>query len=301
MGGEEEDDGYTYTDDDEEDEARGSGRPVGGGPVGSGRPDGGRPADGGRPVGRGPVGRGPVDDERPVGGGPVGGGNGMASPSDGNGTPVGDERPLGGFGGKSSPALLEEAAYPSPEALDLTPCSICGRTFAAARIEKHEVACRKASKKRKPLSASKIRLKGTEAASFYRADAPQPSTQQSPALSASMGPRDKPKWKAEHEEFIKMVRTAREYTAQEKEERAAPPPRVSSASATGSLLPCPHCSRKFSRKAAERHIPICARNENKPKPPPKENRYANISQNRNVPLSQRRRGSARSSRPHTLA
>ena len=34
------------------------------------------------------------------------------------------------------------------------------------------------------------------------------------------------------------------------------------------MVPCPHCSRKFNKKAAERHIEICASIENRPKPPP---------------------------------
>jgi len=33
---------------------------------------------------------------------------------------------------------------------------------------------------------------------------------------------------------------------------------------------CPHCSRRFSREAAARHVPICAGLRNRPKPPIKE-------------------------------
>lgn len=32
-----------------------------------------------------------------------------------------------------------------------------------------------------------------------------------------------------------------------------------------SLIPCPHCGRRFNAKAAERHIPSCATTINKPK------------------------------------
>ena len=31
---------------------------------------------------------------------------------------------------------------------------------------------------------------------------------------------------------------------------------------------CPHCSRKFNQKVADRHIPQCAKTKNRPKPPP---------------------------------
>ena len=34
------------------------------------------------------------------------------------------------------------------------------------------------------------------------------------------------------------------------------------------LIPCPHCSRKFNKNAADRHIPICANNVHKPKAAP---------------------------------
>ena len=34
------------------------------------------------------------------------------------------------------------------------------------------------------------------------------------------------------------------------------------------MIECPHCTRKFNKKAAERHIEKCALIENRPKPPP---------------------------------
>lgn len=41
---------------------------------------------------------------------------------------------------------------------------------------------------------------------------------------------------------------------------------------TGSLktttVECPFCSRVFNAAAAERHIPVCQRTKNRPKPPP---------------------------------
>ena len=38
--------------------------------------------------------------------------------------------------------------------------------------------------------------------------------------------------------------------------------------ADGDMSQCPHCTRTFSSKAAERHIEKCASIQNKPRPPP---------------------------------
>ncbi|KNC47433.1 uncharacterized protein AMSG_02451 [Thecamonas trahens ATCC 50062] len=176
-----------------------------------------------------------------------------------------DERPVAAAKPQGTPAsgLDPEAYAPPPPADQLQACSICGRTFAPHRIEKHETACRKASKARKPLSGTKRRRD---------------------LLAAEKST----KWREQHAEFIALVRNAKEVTAFEKaggKLSDLPPPSPSSSSS--SLVPCPHCTRKFSRQAAERHIPICANNENKPRPPPKTNRYADIARNRNRPLNRR--------------
>lgn len=52
----------------------------------------------------------------------------------------------------------------------LVSCSLCGRSFASDRIEKHEGICAKTkSKKRKVFDITKMRVKGTEAESFVLA------------------------------------------------------------------------------------------------------------------------------------
>ena len=50
----------------------------------------------------------------------------------------------------------------------LYPCSICNRTFASDRIQKHEAACVKASKQRRVFDSTKQRLEGTEAVAYFR-------------------------------------------------------------------------------------------------------------------------------------
>lgn len=52
----------------------------------------------------------------------------------------------------------------------LIACSLCGRSFASDRIEKHEGICAKTkTKKRKVFDITKMRVKGTEAESFVLA------------------------------------------------------------------------------------------------------------------------------------
>ena len=54
----------------------------------------------------------------------------------------------------------------------LVGCSLCGRSFAPDRIEKHESICAKTkTKKRKVFDITKMRVKGTEAESFVLAPA----------------------------------------------------------------------------------------------------------------------------------
>jgi len=72
----------------------------------------------------------------------------------------------------------------------------------------------------------------------------------------------KAKWKADHEQFQNALKSAKTY-ADAKEKGGALPPPVMSAP-DPSLIPCPHCGRRFNEKAAERHIPQCNNIKAKP-------------------------------------
>lgn len=87
-------------------------------------------------------------------------------------------------------------------------------------------------------------------------------------LQAEPPPR-KSTWRQKHESFIRTLRHARQ--VQQVIARGGDP------SDLPSILPaenpdyvqCPHCSRHFAPKVAERHIPKCKTIKNRPPPPRK--------------------------------
>ncbi|KAL0214703.1 hypothetical protein P9112_006887 [Eukaryota sp. TZLM1-RC] len=119
----------------------------------------------------------------------------------------------------------------------LEQCPKCKRQFHADRIGKHSSVC-----KAKPLSKHKRH---------------HSEKTESPSQSA----RDsKPKkWELQSNHLRAMIRANKGLPP---EEGVPLPPPVDTVS-------CPHCNRKFSESAAERHIPICSRVIHRPKPPSK--------------------------------
>lgn len=68
--------------------------------------------------------------------------------------------------------------------------------------------------------------------------------------------KPKNKWESKSNELRNAMKAAREYKAALAAGIDLPPPVASAPDP--SLVPCPHCGRNFSDKAAERHIPKCA-------------------------------------------
>lgn len=88
-------------------------------------------------------------------------------------------------------------------------------------------------------------------------------------------PSNSSNWRKKHEDFIATIRSAKQvqaYLAAGGKLSDLPPPPVSD---TSHYTQCPHCNRKFSQAAAERHIPVCERmkhNKTNTRAPPKPRR-----------------------------
>ncbi|KAK7103459.1 zinc finger C2HC domain-containing protein 1C-like isoform X2 [Littorina saxatilis] len=129
----------------------------------------------------------------------------------------------------------------------LVPCKVCGRKFADDRVQKHQSACKIASKPRKVYDPTKMRTEGTDMAKYISKGAHKKE------------PKSKKKadWRRQHEEFINNIRYAKKVTEMEKQGmdlKDLPPPPPSH---NPDLVACPHCNRTFNSTAAERHIPRC--------------------------------------------
>lgn len=79
------------------------------------------------------------------------------------------------------------------------------------------------------------------------------------AVAAAASPASKSSnWRKKHEDFIETIREARKVKAimdAGGKLSDLPPPKPMD---TSDYVQCPHCQRRFSEGAAERHIPRCA-------------------------------------------
>ncbi|KAM4690546.1 zinc finger C2HC domain-containing protein 1C [Rhinophrynus dorsalis] len=150
----------------------------------------------------------------------------------------------------------------APEVLDseLVPCELCGRNFTVQRLEKHTQVCEKMqSSKRKVFDSSKARVKGTDLEQYL-----QTKGRTQPTVSKVQGST----WRQKHEAFQRTIRQAREVQhviAKGGKLSDLPPPPPDE---NPDYVTCPHCSRRFAPRVAERHIPKCETIKSKPRPPP---------------------------------
>ncbi|XP_047391941.1 zinc finger C2HC domain-containing protein 1C isoform X1 [Sciurus carolinensis] len=150
----------------------------------------------------------------------------------------------------------------STEEPELGKCSHCGRTFLLLRLERHSTVCgRMQGSKRKVFDSSRARAKGTELEQYLNWKGP---------TAVKVEPPQKNNWRQKHESFIHTLRHAREI--QQIIAKGGKP------SDLHPILPaenpdyvqCPHCSRHFAPKVAERHVPKCKTIRNRPPPPRKQ-------------------------------
>jgi rubrerythrin len=149
-------------------------------------------------------------------------------------------------------------------------CSDCGRFFIQGPYERHVKICAKVfMQKRKAFDSAKMRIpddpeqreiiesmKRTEKSSGSRKGLQKPT-------KAVASDTRTAKWKNDSERFREAMRAAREVTKALESGRPLPPPVMSAPDS--SLIPCPHCNRRFNEKAADRHIPLCQSIKAKPK------------------------------------
>ncbi|XP_055615515.1 zinc finger C2HC domain-containing protein 1C-like isoform X2 [Toxorhynchites rutilus septentrionalis] len=169
----------------------------------------------------------------------------------------------------ASPAASAGSVRDSPVPDGLSKCDMCGRSFADDRIAKHREICKKTkTKKRKVFDATKHRVAGTDAEKYVMKKKGTPGARKSiAAAQSSTDATRKSDWRRKHEEFIQAIRAAKEMQAHlakggKLSDLPPPPP-----SENPDYIQCPHCSRRFNKSAADRHIPKCATMlHNKPKP-----------------------------------
>ncbi|ESL09639.1 hypothetical protein TRSC58_02638 [Trypanosoma rangeli SC58] len=183
-----------------------------------------------------------------------------------------------GAGGMRS--LGDAGGSQSSENQPLLPCGLCGRSFRASILARHEAACAKVQKKRRAFDMKGQRLEGIEgvreaAASNANVSLRGGKRQPAGAVGANSNPGKLPKWKIQHEQFQAAMRAMRHVNAEPggngnnfgggKQRNPLPPQPQPLPDEYDDRVPCPHCGRKFAELTAQRHIPKCMTTIAKPK------------------------------------
>lgn len=155
-------------------------------------------------------------------------------------------------------------------------CIYCGRFFNPDRIDKHQAICGKLKSARpkgvdgqptqteaKVFDAAAQRT-GKGSAFVSPEQYQRRQQQRMAAVKAMRKTAAATSWRRQHAEFQAACHAGRDDGSFASTSPPAPAPPGS----RGGLVPCPHCSRQFEPNAAERHIPICAKVLNRPRPPP---------------------------------
>lgn len=153
---------------------------------------------------------------------------------------------------------------------ELMQCPDCGRKFGALPFSKHVKICAKVFlRKRKAFDSAKMRIQDNPELVKILSKAKKDEMrakkkQQNANANADDRPvaEGAPKWKSQSEAFRGAMRAAREIAKAQASGAPLPPPVISAPDP--SLIPCPHCGRRFNDKAADRHIPQCQQIKAKP-------------------------------------
>ncbi len=151
---------------------------------------------------------------------------------------------------------------------ELMQCPDCGRKFGAIPYAKHVKICAKVFlRKRKAFDSSKMRVQDNPEllkilSKAKKEEMRAKKKQQNAGADDRPVAEAAPKWKNQSEAFRQAMRAAREVAKAQAAGAPLPPPVISAPDP--SLIPCPHCGRRFNDKAAERHIPQCKNIKAKP-------------------------------------
>ncbi|CAJ0938233.1 unnamed protein product [Ranitomeya imitator] len=153
--------------------------------------------------------------------------------------------------GRPSSGLLDEEILlygnvPQNPGQPLVQCQLCGRRFMSHRLQKHAAVCQKThTSRRKVFDSSKARAKGTDLEPYLH----KKGNRTSPVPQVRVN-----SWRQKHESFLRTIRQARvvqDVIAKGGRISDLPPPPPEE---NPDYVSCPHCSRRFAPRAAERHI-----------------------------------------------
>jgi hypothetical protein len=164
--------------------------------------------------------------------------------------------------------------YAVDEATD--ECPHCGRSMRKSALKSH-ISRQVCTKQRKVFDMRKQRVAGVLSVQEQR-QLQRKEAEEKKAAAAAAGKDEiaaKAKWQREHEAFQASIKAGKQVSEAIKngvDLRTIPVAALPEELDT--RVPCPHCSRKFSKEVAERHVPACKNTKNKPAPPPTHNRRA---------------------------
>ncbi|KAI8809555.1 hypothetical protein BJ742DRAFT_227861 [Cladochytrium replicatum] len=146
------------------------------------------------------------------------------------------------------------------------PCQLCGRKFAEDRLSVHIKACKVASKTRKVFDAGKARVRGTDLEKYTEIRKQKNPAAETIKLKVTIyqavsytkltTSEQKSNWRAKHQNFIQMVRAARDPNA--KDSNSDNLNNHGGFDPYADYVQCEHCGRRFNEDSAKRHIPVCA-------------------------------------------
>lgn len=168
----------------------------------------------------------------------------------------GEERPLDKGG-----EVVDENDHIAMEAQELArektyPCSTCGRKFKKDTLAKHRKVCKKVFASKRPKFDHLAQKFGDDPEVLRKAKEAQMQIEKEKKMKKTkkrggFPENNKEKWKKQSEAFRAQIKMARGQKVSANEEA------VINEVANIGMVSCPHCSRTFGQKAADRHIPIC--------------------------------------------